>query len=358
MHEVIHIFKHSVEDTFKLFPLLFFVYFLIELMESKNVFKFEKSKLLNGKASPAIGALFGSVPQCGFSVISSELYSKRKISIAALISVFIATSDEAVPLMLSNYKSIPALLVLIFTKIILAILIGYLTMGLHKVFFKNTQPTNTIKSISLSANNIETHTHTEDDHHHSDHNHDNHHSNDDHNHIDEHNHSNDENQSQSHDDQDEDEPSTHKHVHACCNHDFEHNKFNWKHPLIHSIKITLYIFIINLIMNSVIEFLGEDKLTSFLSSSNSIQPILAFLIGMIPNCASSVVLTELYLMGGLSFGSIIAGLSVNAGLGIFVLFKENKNKKENLFIILMLIIPSLIFGYLLHYLPLSFLQFK
>ena len=100
-------------------------------------------------------------------------------------------------------------------------------------------------------------------------------------------------------------------------------------------------------------FVGEDRLVSFLNSSNIFQPLLSIAIGLIPNCVSSVVITELYLMGGLSFGSIVAGLSVNAGLGLIVLFKENKNKKENLFIILSLIISSLIIGYGLHFIPIN-----
>lgn len=332
MKEFLHVLEHSALDTLKLFPLLFLIYFLIELMEYKNIFKFEKSKLLNGKASPVVGALFGSVPQCGFSVISSELYSKRKISIAALIAVFIATSDEAIPLMLSNYKTIPALLILITTKIIFAIGIGYLTLGLYKIFFKKP---------------FEKESKTKHLEHHENENHDN-----------EHNHEHDEEHDEEHDGKHEE--SSHEnesHIHACCHHDLKDNKFDWKHPLVHSIKISLYIFIINFILSGTIELLGEDKLSSFLSSSKALQPIFALLIGLIPNCASSVVLTELYLIGGLSFGSIITGLSVNAGLGILVLFKENKNKKENLFIILMLIIPSLIFGYILHYLPLNFLSF-
>lgn len=100
-------------------------------------------------------------------------------------------------------------------------------------------------------------------------------------------------------------------------------------------------------------FVGEDKLVSFLNSSSIFQPLLSIAIGLIPNCVSSVVITELYLMGGLSFGSIVAGLSVNAGLGLIVLLKENKNKKENLFIILSLIISSLIIGYGLHFIPIN-----
>lgn len=283
----------SLIDTARLVPILFIVYFLIEFLEYKNVFKFQNSKLLKGKASPVMGSIFGSVPQCGFSVVSAELYSERKISIGALVAVFIATSDEALPIMLSNYKAIPALLCLILTKIVFSILVGYLTMFLYgKIFKNNTNET----SAQIS-----------------------------------------------HD----------EHLHACCHHDLEDEKFDWKHPLIHCIKITLYIFIINVLLGTIIMFVGEPNLIAFLNSSEVFQPLFAIIIGLIPNCASSVVLTELFLKGGLSFGSIVAGLSVNAGIGLIVLLKENKNKKENLFVILTLIISSLIVGYGLHFLPIN-----
>lgn len=299
MKEFLHILLHSLKHTAELLPVLFIVYFLIEFLEYKNVFRFEKSKLLKGKASPVVGSLFGSVPQCGFSVISSELYSERKISIGALVAVFIATSDEALPLMISNYKSIPALLCLLLAKIIFAILVGYITMFLHKNIFKQNQTT----PVSHQEQHNESH-HEE-------------------------------------------------HLHACCHHDLKDEKFDWKHPLIHCLKISLYILLINLVFETILFFIGENNLIAFLNSSNLFQPLFAVLIGLIPNCVSSVVITELYLMGGISFGSIVAGLSVNAGLGIVVLLKENKNKKENLFIILSLLISSLVIGYTLHFLPIN-----
>lgn len=296
MKEFLDVLLDSLIDTAKILPVLFIVYFLIEFLEYKNVFRFENSKLLKGKASPVMGALFGSVPQCGFSVVSAELYSERKISIGALVAVFIATSDEALPIMISNYKSIPALIVLILTKIVFSIIVGYITMLLYGKFFeKKIQPT----------------THEETSHEHG------------------------------------------EHLHACCNHDLEDTKFDWKHPLIHCLKITLYIFVINVIFGTILMFVGEDNLIAFLNSSKVFQPLFAILIGFIPNCVSSVVITELYLMGGLSFGSIVAGLSVNAGIGLIVLLKENKNKKENLFIILSLVLSSLIIGYGLHFIPIN-----
>ncbi|MBP3581874.1 MAG: arsenic efflux protein [Clostridia bacterium] len=315
MEMFLHVLLHSLIDTAKLLPFLVIVYFLIEFLEYKNIFKFESSKLLKGKYSPAVGALFGSVPQCGFSVISSELYAKRKVSVGALIAVFIATSDEALPIMISNYKSIPSLLMLVLVKVIMAISVGYITMLLYSKIFKHNH---------APENNSEEH----DDHH------------------------------EEHDEEHEKEAhenGEHHHVHACCNHEFKGQKYNWKHPLVHCIKITLYIFVVNVVMGLIVELVGEDNLSSFLKSSSAFQPLLALVIGLIPNCASSVILTELYLMGGLSFGAIVAGLSVNAGLGLMILFKENKNIKENLFIVACLVVSSLVFGYALHFLPLGFL---
>ena len=321
MKEFLHVLEHSLIDTAKMLPLLLLVYLLIEFLEFKNVFKYQNSKLLKGKASPVIGSLVGSIPQCGFSVVSSELYAERKISVGALIAVFIATSDEAIPLMLADYKSIPALLLLIATKIVIAIIIGYSSIFLHKKLFKPLTETDK---------------------------HDKHH--DEH---DEHKH--DEHKHDEHDKHEHQEHKQEEHTHACCHHDTNTTKFNWAHPIIHCVKIAAYIFVINLIMGGLVEIVGEDKLINFLSSSNALQPLFAILIGLIPNCASSVILTELYLLGGISFGSIVTGLSVNAGLGLLILFRKNKNLKENLFIVAMLIIPSLIIGYGLHFLPLNFI---
>lgn len=321
MEEFFHILLHALKDTALLLPVLFVVYFLIEFLEYKNVFKFQNSKLLKGKASPAMGALFGTVPQCGFSVISSELYAERKVSIGALIAVYIATSDEAIPIMLANYKYIPAMLMLILAKLVLAIGIGYLAM------FVYSKLSHKLITQKIAADNHDKHHEDKHDDHHED----------------------------NHDEHGEHHENEHEHIHACCHHDTESNKFNWKHPLIHCVKIFVYIFVINVIMGTVIELVGEDTFANFLKSSSVLQPLFALLIGLIPNCASSVILTELYLMGGLSFGSIITGLCVNAGIGILVLFKQNKNIKENLFIVAMLIIPSLIIGYALHFIPFNFL---
>lgn len=297
-------------DTLKVLPLLFIVYMLLEFLEYRGVMKFEHSKFLKGKASPVFGSLFGCVPQCGFSVISTDLYSEKKISIGALIAVYVATSDEAIPIMIAEVDAIPQTLLLIAVKIVMGIVIGYLAMFLYGKIFKNNENAVTVSAENLKSSekiNTENHEH------------------------------------------DELKTEEHKHIsHGCCKHDLEQQRFDWVHPILHCLKISAFILIVNIILGVAIYYITEERLIAFLEKSSAFQPLFAVIIGLIPNCVSSLVITELFLAGGLSFGSIVAGLSVNAGLGLVVLFKQNKNWKENLFIILMLIIPSLIIGYGIH----------
>ena len=342
MHEVWHVVEHALLDTLKIAPILLAVYFLIEFLEYKRIMQFQNSKMLKGKASPVFGSLFGSLPQCGFSVISTDLFTKGTISVGALLAVYIATSDEALPIMLSHGDSWLQLLALIVCKIVLGVVIGYIAMWLYPKIFKT-------KNLHYNIQNqhIEEHDeHNHDDHHHEGHNHE-----EEHEHL--------ENGHLNLDETDHKPDIAIKHPQSkllkseqhigCCNHDLESTRFDWKHPLLHCIKIILFILIINIIFGAIVEWIGEDNLTDFLSQSSILQPLLAVMIGLIPNCASSVVITELYLLGGLSFGAIVAGLSVNAGLGLMVLFKQDKNIKEIAFILSMLIIPSLITGYALHF---------
>ena len=295
MQEYWHVFLEALIDTAKILPVLFVVYYLIELIEFKSANKMHKSKLLKGKASPVAGALLGCVPQCGFSVVSTDLFSKGKLGIGALIAVYIATSDEAIPLMIANPKSIWWMLALIGVKIVFAIAIGYLSILLFKLIFKDKE----------KAQHIDKH------------------SDEGHNHDD-------------------------VKVDGCCHHHVETGSFDWFHPLMHCLKICLFILIINVLFGMITHiWIGEEKLLSFLKASEYAQPVLAVLIGLVPNCASSVVLTELFLLNGLTFGALVVGLCVNAGLGLVMLFKQSKNWKVNMFIVLMLILPSVGLGYIL-----------
>lgn len=300
--QFLEILKESFIDTAKVLPLLFIVYYLIELLEYKNALKLQNNKLLKGGVSPVIGSIVGCVPQCGFSVVISDLFSKKSVSIGALIAVFISTSDEALPLMFAHPKFLPWLLLLIVLKVVFAIAIGYLACFLHKIFFKKHQ---------FEQNS---HQHSDEEHEHNNEEHD-------------------------------EEINLQG---ACCHHHVRQKSFDWLHPLLHCLKIGLFILIINIIFGSIVElWIGESTLINFLNQSKFLQPILAVLIGLIPNCVSSVVLTEMFILNGLSFGALFAGLSVNAGLGLVVLLRQNKNWKENLFIITLLVVSGLVAGYLL-----------
>jgi len=291
MYEYLHVLIDALMDTVKVLPVLFAVYYLIELFEYKSAGKIQKSKALKGKLSPIVGAGVGCVPQCGFSVVSTDLFSKGKLSIGALMAVYIATSDEALPLMLAKPESFKWVLLLIGVKLVFAIVVGYLSICLFKLVFKH-------------GKKEEHHNHNHHDH---------------------------------------DEEVIHG---GCCHHDVESTSFDWLHPMLHSLKISAFILVINILFGFITHiWVGEAALVSFLNNGKYVQPVLTLLIGLIPNCASSVVITELFLLGGLSFGALVTGLCVNAGLGLVILLKQNKSWKENLFIILMLIVPSLILGY-------------
>ena len=320
MKEIWDILLDAFIDTAKILPFLFIVYYLIELFEYKFAKKIQNNRLLKGNLSPIFGSLVGCVPQCGFSVVSADLFTKRVISVGALIAVFIATSDEALPLMISSPQNIKWLLLLVCIKILFAIVVGFAAMWLYKLVFKKQKV-----------------------------------------YVDMHNHANEENQ-HTHNEEKEnkisldtttqtDEKGEIELAHGgCCHHHVETKSFDWLHPLLHCLKIALFVLVINIIFGLIIGWVGPENLAKFLSKSIYVQPLLACIIGLIPNCASSVVLTELFLLnGGISFGALLTGLCVNAGLGIIILLKQNKNVKENIFIILMLIIPSLILGYALNF---------
>lgn len=329
-------------DSLKLIPFLFLAYVLIEYLETVTSKKLN-NKFLKGKYAPLLGASFGIVPQCGFSVVATDLYSHKKITVGTLIAIFIATSDEAIPILLSNLNSgkiVFMLFMLILVKFVVGIISGYV---IDFIVSKNTKLKPITTSQTLSTINIEQeHTHTKEES------------------------IKDYNNATAHTDTTLESNASmplatpeatstlqvqtvHK---GCCGHDIEENKTHPAkqyvlHPLIHTLKIFAYILIVNLIFGACIHYLGEDKIAAFLSSGYYIAPLIACLIGLIPNCASSVVLTNLLIIGGLSFSACVAGLIVNAGIAYLVLFKQNKNLKHNFLIISLMVLIGIITGYLL-----------
>ena len=312
MEEWLDVLLDATLDTLKMVPVLLVVYFLIEILEYKKVIKLGNSGIFKGKASPLFATLFGVIPQCGFSVIATDLFTQGNLTVGALIAIYIATSDEALPMMLSNVTNPQILLdmlALIAVKVVFAISAGYLVQFVYnRIFKENEVPQDDFdEPFSLEVNQgARANRFVEKD----------------------------------------------KKINMTCNCAYcsgNSDKFVWQNPLFKTLRIALYVFAINLILGTIIMFIGEDKIAEFLQSSYAVQPIFAVLVGLIPNCAASIILTELYIEGGLTFGSIIAGLSVNAGLGMLFLLKNGKDVKKNVFIISSLIILALLVGYAIHY---------
>ena len=311
MEEWLDVLLDATLDTLKMVPILLVVYYLIEILEYKKVIKLGNSSIFKGKASPVFATLFGIIPQCGFSVIATDLFTQGNLTVGALIAIYIATSDEALPMMLSNVSNPQILLdmlLLIAVKIVFAISAGYLVQFIYNRLLKEPATKDEYdEPFSLEVNQgARANRFVEKD----------------------------------------------KTINMSCNCSYcsgNSTKFVWQNPIFKTLRIALYVFVINLILGTIIMFIGEDKIAEFLQSSYSVQPIFAVLVGLIPNCAASIILTELYIEGGLTFGSIIAGLSVNAGLGMLFLLKNGKDVKKNVFIIGSLIALALIVGYAIHY---------
>lgn len=297
---MIEVLLDALIDSLKILPLLFLIYFIIEFVELKFGKLMRKTVEKAGLAGPAIGAVAGSLPQCGFSVITSALYTQRLVTIGTLMAVFIATSDEAIPIILSQPEKIYTIIPIISFKIVTALVVGY---GLD-LFFKRRN--------NRILNHIEQHEEGKcaPSHHH-------------------------------------DELYEEK---ACCGHTYSPKKIDYKelflHPLVHTFKIFTFIFLITLALNILIYLVGENAFRDFFSHNYYLQPLIAGFVGLIPNCASSVAITELFLNNTISFGAAIAGLSSAGGLGILVLLRENKNKKETALIIGLLLFVSILIGYI------------
>jgi putative flippase GtrA len=258
-------------DAVKMLPFLFVSYFIMEYIEHKNSDKIKKALASSGKFGNIVGAILGCFPQCGFSVTAASLYSGRVITLGTLISVFLATSDEAIPVMLSNPGSYPEMIKIILIKVVIGFVAGTL---IDLVLRKNSKN----KNVNIKEQADE-------------------------------------------------------HIHKMCSDcECDHDGI-LKSTINHTVNVFAFIVIVSFILNIAINFIGETNLSKILLSGSVLQPIVAGLIGLIPNCASSVLLTELYLSGSITFASVIAGLSTGAGIGLVVLFKTNKNIKENLKIV-------------------------
>ena len=334
------VFLDALIDTLKVLPFLLLMNFIIEIIEYKSN-GLKAHKLLNGGWAPLVGTAVGVVPQCGFSVVATELYSKRKIALGTLLSVYIVTSDEAVPIMLSSYEGVTKLLPVLIIKVIFAIIVGYSVFAVQKLSQRRGAADNSAEQAC--AGGI----------------------------ADKHEHDHSHGESHEHDHEHEHDHDETVHIHGCHSHvlageDAYDSKtatkkqkakrifdLYFKHPLLHTATVIAFILIVNVLFGITVYYVGEKTLADFIGSTGYLQPVLAGLVGLIPNCAASVVITELYVVGGLNLGGVVAGLCVGAGIGYAVLAKQNRPIKNTVFIIVIMYLLSVALGTVVNLIPLS-----
>lgn len=280
----------AILDSFHILPLLFIVFFIIELIEffySEKINSFMKK---SEKSAPLIGSLAAIIPQCGFSVIASTLYIRRFITKGTLIGIYLATSDEAIPILLANPTHTHLVVPVVGLKLLIGILAGYLIDFILK----------DKKYIPIVE------------------------------------------EADSDDDLHADE--------GCCHHSVSHRRKRELiyHPLKHTFNIFIFILLITVILNFVLAVYAEHSvLHLLLGKVKVLEPVITAFVGLIPNCAVSIALTMLLIKGSISFGAVMSGLLSNAGLGILVLCRHNENYKDTLKIISILLCISIVSGLLI-----------
>lgn len=278
---MLHILEHTLIEVLKLIPFLFITYLIMEYIESKTGEKTRKIIKKSGKFGPILGSLVGIAPQCGFSASATSLYAARVISLGTLIAVYLSTSDEMIPIFISEAVPVNVILKILFVKLVIGIIAGFCIDIVMRLFSKGKETEEKIVDIC-------------------------------------------------------------EHEHCHCK---EEGIF--KSALRHTASIIIYIFIVLLVINILVSIIGEDTISAFVSRNVWLGPIVSSLIGLIPNCAASVIITNLYLQGVINVASMIAGLLTGAGVGLIVLFRTNKDIKENIKIVILLYSIGVIAGMVL-----------
>ena len=320
----------AVKDTLFIIPVLYLAYLLVSYFSHNDNEKYSKILHHTNKAGPVIGAFLGCVPQCGFSSVMSQLYSKNIVTLGTLIAVFVATSDEAIPLMISKPEFIPKLLILIAIKVIYAIIVGYAIDGIIKLFSKKKRVLNQyhdkyedFEKTNITDQNKDVEKEVEVDCS----------KNKKNNHV-------------CHHASEENHGHEHSHSHCCATNIF-------LDALKHTAIIVAYVFIATLAINLIRGYCGGlEPLQKFFTNNIFIQIIVASLIGIIPNCAASVFLVEMFMEGVILFPALVAGLTAGAGVGLIVLFTTNYKKIGiNLFIIFLQIVLAIAIGVIINFIP-------
>ena len=280
--KMIDVILDTLIDGIKLVPFLFIAFLIMEYLEHKTSSKTEKIIKKSGSWGPLMGGLLGIFPQCGFSTLAANLYSARIITMGTLIAVFLSTSDEMLPILISEAAPISVILQILSIKLVISIIAGFIVDSVMRNI-KSKKDQNVAETVSHIC----------------------------------------------------------EHEHCDCEHGIV------KSSIKHTINIFAFILLITFVINTLIYVIGEENISNFISNYPTLGIMLCGIVGFIPNCASSVVITELYLNNLISMGAMIAGLLVGSGGGILVLFKTNKHVKENIGIMGILYLIGVISGILI-----------
>lgn len=278
------VFADALIDNLKILPFLFLTFLLMEYLEDKMQEKTKTTLKNAGKIGPLWGSLLGIIPQCGFSAAASNLYAGRVITMGTLISIYLSTSDEMLPIMISEAVNPVLILKVLGVKVLIGMVAGF---GIDYVYQK---------ILKRKPDEVDIHHFCE-------------------------------------------------HEHCECGHGI------LKPALKHTVKIFAFLLVISLILGFFIELFGLESISSSVLANPFLGPILAGIIGLIPNCAASVVITKFFLENAISFGTMLSGLLVGAGVGILVLCRVNEEKRINLLIIGQLYLIGTISGILINLIP-------
>lgn len=292
MHEFFHILGHSawhtLIDTAKIVPFLFLTYLLMEFLEHKAGGAPERWLRTSGKIGPLVGGALGVLPQCGFSAAATGFYTGRMITTGTLIAVYLSTSDEMLPILLSSGAPIPTVLKLLATKLVIGVAAGFAIDGITRLIVRATGK--------------------------------------------------------------EQEPQIEE---LCERENCDCGDRFVLSALKHTAYITVFLLIFTFVLTLGIELVGEENIQSLVLNRPVLGSLLAGLVGLIPNCASSVALTSLFVDGVLSSGALLSGLMVNAGVGLAILFRNNRPVRDSLRVVAILFGISVICGIFIDLTPLG-----
>lgn len=272
MDLILDIVVDAVIDTLRLVPFLFVTYLIIEAIEHRASEKTEALIKKAGVAGPLVGALVGVFPQCGFSAAASTLYAGRVITLGTLIAVYLATSDEMLPVLLAEQADLGLIGLIMVSKLVIGMVMGFAIDAIQRFIRRERHEKMNIHNLC-------------------------------------------------------------EHDHCGCG---EEKGGILRSATIHTLQVTFFVFLITLVIDALIAVVGENTLATFLDTQPVLSVIMSATVGLIPNCAASVVITELFLEGTISTASMMSGLLVSAGVGILVLFRANASAKQNVGILAIL----------------------